>query len=127
MHPCRAQWFLVGRGCTRRRDAHSRRRHAASDHADKVAGGTYPGIDAETATVSVTALWIVNAAAPEDLIYAITKALWQDQTRRLLDFASPVGKRIRIATALTEPGVPLHPGAARYYRERGMELPPMER
>jgi TRAP transporter TAXI family solute receptor len=96
-------------------------------HADTIANGTYPGLDADIATVSVMALWIVGAAAPEDLIYAVTKALWQEQTRRLLDFASPVGKRIRIATALTEPGVPLHPGAARYYRERGMELPPMER
>jgi len=34
------------------------------------------------------------------------------------------GGRIRIATALGESGVPLHPGAARYYAERGMELPP---
>jgi uncharacterized protein len=41
-----------------------------------------------------------------------------------LDFAHPAGRRIRLGAALAETGVPLHPGAARYYAERGMELPP---
>jgi uncharacterized protein len=72
----------------------------------------------------VTALWIVGAAASDDLIAAITTSLWQDTTRRLLDFAHPAGRRIRIATAISDVGVPLHPGAARYYASRGMELPP---
>ena len=89
-----------------------------------IAGGTYPGIDEPVATVSVTALWIVGAEAKDDLIHAITQSLWQDTTRRLLDFAHPAGRRIRIATALADVGVPLHPGAASYYAERGMELPP---
>jgi TRAP transporter TAXI family solute receptor len=92
--------------------------------ADTIAGGTYPGIDQPVATVSVTALWIVGAQSAEPLVYAITRSLWQDTTRRLLDFAHPAGRRIRIGTALAETGVPLHPGAARYYAERGMELPP---
>lgn len=92
--------------------------------ADTIAGGTYPGIDDPVPTVSVTALWMVGAASAEPLVYAITRSLWQDTTRRLLDFAHPAGRRIRIATALADPGVPLHPGAARYYAERGLELPP---
>jgi hypothetical protein len=92
--------------------------------ADTIAGGTYPGIDAPVETVSITALWVVSAQAAEPLVYAITRSLWQDTTRRLLDFAHPAGRRIRIGTALAEAGVPLHPGAARYYAERGMELPP---
>jgi hypothetical protein len=93
-------------------------------HADTIPGGTYSGIDDPVSTVSVTALWIVGAAVTDDLAYAITRSLWQETTRKLLDFAHPVGKRIRIATALVDATVPLHPGAARYYAERGMELPP---
>jgi hypothetical protein len=92
--------------------------------ADTIPGGSYPGIDQPVQTVSVTALWVIGAASAEPLVYAITRSLWQDTTRRLLDFAHPAGRRIRIATALGESGVPLHPGAARYYAERGMELPP---
>jgi uncharacterized protein len=92
--------------------------------ADTIAGGTYPGIDEPVPTVSVTALWMVGAEAKDDLIYSITRSLWQDTTRRLLDFAHAAGRRIRLATALADANVPLHPGAARYYAERGMELPP---
>jgi len=57
------------------------------------------------------------------LVYGITKALWQESTRRLLDGGHPAGKRIRIADALTGVSIPLHPGAARYYQEAGLKLP----
>jgi uncharacterized protein len=93
-------------------------------HADTIAAGTYPGLDTPVESVSVTALWIVGSGVTDDLVYGITRALWQDTTQKLLDFSSPSGRRIRIATALSDTAVPLHPGAARYYAERGMELPP---
>ena len=70
--------------------------------ANTIAGGTYPGIDAPVPSVSVTALWVVGAGVADDLVYAITRALWQDTTRRLLDFSHPAGRRIRIATALSD-------------------------
>lgn len=90
---------------------------------DKIFAGTYPGIDHDVATVSVTALWVVSADAPEDLVYAITKTLWRDGTRSLLEAAHPIGRRIRQDNALDGVAIPLHPGAARYYREAGMTVP----
>lgn len=91
--------------------------------ADKIEGGVYPGIDRDVTTVSVTALWIVAADAPDDLIYTITKALWRNAARHVLDSGHPVAKRIRRDTALAGVTIPLHAGAARYYREAGMTLP----
>ena len=81
---------------------------------------TYPGIDAATPSVSLTALWLVGAQVPDDLVYALTGALWQEATRRLLDGGHPAGRRILLTTALAGMSdVPLHPGAARWYREAG--------
>jgi TRAP transporter TAXI family solute receptor len=88
-----------------------------------IPGGTYPSVDTETATVAVPALFIVSAALSDDLVYGITKALWQDSTRRLLDNGHPAGKRIRIEDALSGLSLPLHAGAARYYQEVGLKLP----
>ncbi len=88
-----------------------------------IPGATYPAIDSETPTVAVPALFLTSAAVPDDLVYGITKALWQDSTRRLLDNGHPAGKAIRIENALQGVAIPLHPGAARYYTERGMTLP----
>jgi uncharacterized protein len=91
--------------------------------ADVIPGGSYPGIDADTATISTMAVWLVREEVDDDLVYAITKALWRDTTRRLLDAAHTVGRRIRLATAFDGVAIPLHPGAARFYREAGLRLP----
>ncbi|HWE75284.1 MAG TPA: TAXI family TRAP transporter solute-binding subunit [Stellaceae bacterium] len=91
--------------------------------ATTIPGATYPGIDGETPTIAVPALFVASAAVPDDLVYGITKALWQDATRRLLDNGHPAGKAIRIENALQGIAIPLHPGAARYYAERGLRLP----
>lgn len=90
---------------------------------DSIPGGTYPSMDDGTATVGTTALWIVGAQVDERLVYAITKALWSDATKRLLEATHPVGKRIRLATAFDGIMVPLHPGALRFYREAGIKIP----
>lgn len=49
--------------------------------AEAIPGGTYPGIDDPVNTVAVTALWVVDAAVPDDLVYAITRSLWQGLER----------------------------------------------
>jgi len=89
-----------------------------------IPGATYPGIDKETQSVAVTALWIVRAETPDDLVYAITAALWQPASRRILDGGHPAGRDIVLANALTGFDLPLHPGAARYYRQLGPEKKP---
>ncbi len=103
------------------RALHAKYRYFA---AGSIPGATYPGIDKETPSVAVTALWVVRAETPEDLVYAITAALWQPASRRILDSGHPAGKRIRLADALDGFDLPLHPGAARYYRELGLVTKP---
>jgi len=91
--------------------------------ADVIPSGSYPGLDEDTPTLSATALWVTRTAIDDDLVYAITKSLWSDATKRLLEASHPAGSRIRLATALDGLTIPLHPGAARYYREVGMHIP----
>ncbi len=86
---------------------------------DSIAAGTYFNVP-YTPTLSVGAQWLVGANLPEEEVYDITRALWHEKTRRLLDSGHPKGRLIRIETALKGLGVPLHPGAERYYRERGL-------
>ena len=85
-----------------------------------VPGGTYEGVDEDVETLAVGAQWITSEAQPEELIYRITKALWNDATRRLLDVGHPKGASVLIDTALDGIGIPLHPGAELYYREIGL-------
>ncbi len=80
--------------------------------------GTYPGVG-EIETVSVGAQWLVAESVSEDMVYEITKSLWHPSTRQLLDKGHPKSRLIVIDNALEGLGVPLHPGAERYYREVG--------
>jgi TRAP-type uncharacterized transport system substrate-binding protein len=62
---------------------------------------------------------VVGAEVDEELVYGITKALWHDNARNLLDNGHAKGHSITLDTALDGIGIPLHPGAERYYREVG--------
>ncbi len=73
-----------------------------------------------TPTVGVGTQFLVSAATEEDLVYDITKALWHDSTRQLLDQSHPQARQIDRDHALDGLAIPLHPGAQRYYREEGM-------
>lgn len=83
---------------------------------DVIPAGTYEGIG-ETNTLSVGAQWVVGAEVDEELIYGITSALWHENARKLLDNGHAKGRAITPDTALDGIGIPLHPGAERYYRE----------
>ena len=89
----------------------------------KIPAGAYQGIDKDVLTPAVSALLVVSSDLTEELVYGITKAMWNKNTRKLLDNGHAKGKQITAETALdgiAELGVPLHPGAEKFYREAGM-------
>jgi TRAP transporter TAXI family solute receptor len=86
---------------------------------DRIPAQTYPGVG-ETATLSVGAQWLVGAEIDEELVYGITKALWHENARKLLDTGHSKAREITLQTALDGIAIPLHPGAERYYREVGL-------
>jgi len=84
-----------------------------------IPSGTYEGVDAVN-TVAVGAQWFTSAKEDTDLIYKITKALWNKESRKLMDVGHAKGKTITPDTALSGVGVPLHPGAEKFYKEAGL-------
>jgi hypothetical protein len=87
---------------------------------DEIPGDVYKGV-AGVKTISVNAQWVTSTKQPDDLVYEITKALWNANTRKLLDAGHAKGKAVQIKTALAGVGVPLHPGAEKFYKEKGMK------
>ncbi len=86
---------------------------------DTIPANTYAGIPS-TPTISVGAQWIVGEKVDEELVYQITKALWNASTRQILDNGHSKGKTIDIERALEGVAIPLHPGAERFYQEMGV-------
>jgi len=88
---------------------------------DKIPGGTYKGMDADTPTPAVMALLVTHDQVAEDVIYKFTKALFENLDTVHASHAK--AREITLEAALTGLTAPLHPGAAKYYKEKGLTLP----
>jgi TRAP transporter TAXI family solute receptor len=84
-----------------------------------IAADTYANVPAVT-TLSVGAELLVRAETSDETVYGVTRALWHENTRRLLAEGHPKGRSIDVSRAVAAIAVPLHPGAERYYREVGL-------
>jgi TRAP transporter TAXI family solute receptor len=80
--------------------------------------GTYKGQDADVQTIAVRAIWATHEGLDAELAYHLVKALYENT--EALAQVHVKGKEIALQTALESVSIPLHPGAERYYREKGL-------
>jgi hypothetical protein len=80
--------------------------------------GPYPGTP-PVETVATHAYWIVRDSDSDALVYGITRALFNPANREALEASHFSARDIRLDSASKDLPAPLHPGAARYYREMG--------
>jgi hypothetical protein len=86
----------------------------------EIPAGTYEGVNYAVPTVAVGAQWVTSSDQPEDLIYEITAAMWNDNSRKLFANGHANAADITLATALQGVRTPLHPGAARFYEDAAL-------
>lgn len=86
-----------------------------------IPAGTYPGQDADVATIAQPNFLATNADVSEENIYLITKTIYENLP--FLQAIHPATKAMMIERAIAGLPLPLHPGAARYYSEVGIDIP----
>lgn len=82
-----------------------------------IPGGTYEGFAEDIESAACVITFVCDESVDEDLVYQITKALWEN-----VDAVKQVNKSCEwmdISHATDGIGVPLHPGAEKYYKEIG--------
>ncbi|MCF4152576.1 TAXI family TRAP transporter solute-binding subunit [Dethiosulfovibrio sp. F2B] len=89
-----------------------------------IPAGTYNGVDHDTPTPAVMAMWVCDADLPEDLIYKITKTFWENVEEMHKVHAKC--KLFTLDTATAGASVPVHPGAAKFYKEAGISVPDLK-
>jgi len=79
---------------------------------------TYEGQDRDVPAVAIGNVLVTNESVPEQTVYLMTKALFENLPALLA--AHNAAKDIKLEHATEGFAVPLHPGAARYYKEKGI-------
>lgn len=87
--------------------------------ADTVRGGVYPGVDQDVPTFGARATVVTRADVPDDVAYQVVKSVFDglDDFKQLHPALASLDPKQMAAAALT---APLHPGAAKYFREKGL-------
>lgn len=83
-----------------------------------IPGGTYPGQDAPVQTVAVVNYLVSHADVSENTAYGMTKAVFDNLGE--LAAAHSAARQITVDQAVAPAPVPMHPGAVRYFREKGL-------
>ncbi|PKU26164.1 TAXI family TRAP transporter solute-binding subunit [Telmatospirillum siberiense] len=89
----------------------------ASSH---IPGGLYEGVPDDVATVQLDISLVTASDVPDALVENMTRALWHPATTALLAESLSQAGKIKLSTALFGLGAPLHAGAERYYRVKGL-------
>jgi TRAP transporter TAXI family solute receptor len=83
-----------------------------------VPANTYKNQSADVKTIAVSAVLISSSELPENVVYNLTKALFDNQAE--LAAAHAKGKELNLKTAAKGVSIPFHPGAVKYYKEKGI-------
>ena len=83
-----------------------------------VPGGSYKDVNSTVQTVAVVATYIVSDDLDENLVYNMTKTLFEKAEQ--LAVAHPKGAELNPEYAVSGISIPIHPGALKYYKEIGV-------
>ena len=86
-----------------------------------IQAGTYPGQDLDINTIAQPNFLGVRADLDEDAVYQITKAIYENLA--FLNAIHGATKAMALEKAIAGLPLPLHPGAAKFYQESGINIP----
>ncbi len=86
-----------------------------------IPAGTYPGQEKDINTIAQPNILACRADVDEDAVYQITKAIYENLP--FLNAIHGATKVMAVEKAISGLPLPLHPGAAKYYKEVGIQIP----
>ncbi len=87
-----------------------------------IPAGTYKGVDYEVTAPTTRVVMYTTKNMPEELVYQAIKTIWEN-TDGWINVHAAVTKYTQFEDACSSLSIPLHKGAAKYYREAGLEIP----
>jgi uncharacterized protein len=83
-----------------------------------IPAGTYEGQAGDVPTAAIGNVLVSHDGVSEETAYQMTKLFYENLDKLAASHAA--AKTIKLENAVTDLPIPLHPGAERYYREKGI-------
>ena len=87
---------------------------------ETIPAGTYEGQEEDVVTIAVQAVLFISEDIPEDVVYGITKAIWEHKDELVM--AMSKAEHMDPDDPVKGVTVPVHPGALKYYNEIGVSV-----
>lgn len=86
----------------------------------KVPAGTYKGVDTDVPSFQDSALWVANKDLSPDVVYNLLAAIYTDEGLEYMRGQKKTFKAMSVASGVEGIVTPLHPGAEKFWREKGI-------
>jgi TRAP transporter TAXI family solute receptor len=85
-----------------------------------VPAGTYKGVDYESPSFQDSTLWVANSKTPADVVYKLLSIIYTDEGLKHMVEQKKTFKHMNLKTGATNIVTPFHPGAEKFWKEKGM-------
>ncbi len=85
-----------------------------------VPAGTYKGVDEDSPSFQDSALWVANAKVPDDVVYKMLSTIYTEEGLAHMRQQKKTFKEMAIETGINGIVTPLHPGAEKFWKEKGL-------
>jgi hypothetical protein len=85
-----------------------------------VPAGTYKGVDYDAPSFQDSALWVANTKVPDDVVYRMLSLIYSDEGLKHMQGQKKTFKNMSLETGATNIVTPFHPGAEKFWKEKGM-------
>ena len=84
-----------------------------------VPAGTYRGVDYDAPSFQDSALWVANSKVPADAVYELLSLIYTDEGLQHMYGQKKTFKKMSLQTGATNIVTPFHPGAEKFWKEKG--------
>ena len=85
-----------------------------------IPAGTYKGVDHDTPSFYDSTLWVANKDVPADVVYNLLSIIYTNEGLAHMKEQKKTFKNMSLETGATNIVTPFHPGAEKFWKEKGM-------
>jgi TRAP transporter TAXI family solute receptor len=87
-----------------------------------VPAGTYKGVEVETPSFQDSALWVASSKVPDDVVYEMLSLIYTEEGLAHMREQKKTFKEMSLKTGTNGIVTPMHPGAIKFWKEKGLLL-----